>query len=168
MRTRRCPDGAPSSRRPRASRRRIASASMPIPAANPNRRPLTRPSEILRVSASDEAPRGADRIARQAERARQHVRAAAGDEADGRLGVDPVQDLVEAAVAREDVDRLGAAGIAGELGGVTAVLRVSDVVHVSARTRHGGHARLGDGACVRVDDEETHPVAQDGMESAVY
>ena len=48
-RRRALPARAPSSLRPRASRRRIASASSPMPAANPNRRPLTRPSEILRV-----------------------------------------------------------------------------------------------------------------------
>ena len=53
------PARAPPSPRPRASRRRIASASRPMPAAKPNRRPLTRPSEILRVCRQRGAsPRG--------------------------------------------------------------------------------------------------------------
>ena len=111
----------------------------------------------------DELLRGADGITRQTERTREHVGAAAGDETDGRLGVDPVQDLVVAAVSGEDVHRLGAAGLTGELGRVTAMLGAPDL-DIPERAGHLLDALLGDAARERVDDEEPHP-AQDATES---
>ncbi len=80
---------------------------MPIPAENAKRRPFTRPTEIRRVRRFRQLLGRGDGVARKAERAREHVRAASGDEADGRVGPDPVQHLVEAAVAGEDVHGLG-------------------------------------------------------------
>ena len=64
-----------------------------------------------------------DGVAREAERAREHVRAAAGDEAHRCVGPDPVQHLVEPAVARVDVHGFRISMLADELGRVPAMLR---------------------------------------------
>ena len=89
------PGRLPSSRRPRASTRRTSSASKPSPAEKLKRRPFTRPTEIVRVRARLERfadlPRRGSRVARQAERAREHVRAAAGKEAERHPGRRAVQ-----------------------------------------------------------------------------
>ena len=78
----------------------------PDPALKAKRRPFARPSEIRRGPARGEPPRRRDRVARQPERARQHARPAAGDEPERHAPRRAVDDLVEAAVAREDVDRV--------------------------------------------------------------
>ena len=80
------PGRLPSSRRPSASTRRTSSASRPIPAEKPKRRPFTRPTEIGRVrpdSSASATCRAAVTGSRgEAERAREHVRPAAGEEAE--------------------------------------------------------------------------------------
>ena len=104
------PGRFPSCARPISSTRRTAAASSPTPAENAKRLPLTRPTVMRRVRLLLERlrnlARSRDRIGRQAERARQHARAAAGQERDRRVALEPVQGLVEAAVAGEDDDRL--------------------------------------------------------------
>ena len=67
---------------------------------------------------------GPGEVVRQTERREEHARASARQEADRHVGVQPVQRLVEAAVAGEDDDRLAApaAGVGHELGGVTGSL----------------------------------------------
>ena len=71
--------------RPSSSSRRTASPSKPRPAEKQKRRPFTEPSEIRRsrpsAIASPSCARRLDRIARHAERARQHARPAARQEA---------------------------------------------------------------------------------------
>ena len=81
--------------------------------------------DAARLPARD-ALGGSDRIARKPERPRQDAGAAARHEAERRLAVRAVDRFVEAAVAREHVDRVGvAAGLAGELGRVAAALGAS-------------------------------------------
>ena len=109
----RCRRGASRRRaRPSSSTRRTAAASSPTPAENAKRRPLTRPTVIRRVRSCVERlgklPRRLDRIVRQPERPREHARPAAGQEADRHVALEPVQRLVEAAVAGEDDDRVRA------------------------------------------------------------
>ena len=98
---------------------------------------------------------GRDRVAGQAERARQNVRPSAGDEADRRVGPDPVQHLIECAVAREDVDGLGVSGRAGELGRVARVLRPRDL-DIAERAEHLVGPLVADAARERVDDQQPH------------
>ena len=69
------------------------------PAVHPAERDPPRPT-------LEQPARGGYGVARHPERTRQHACAAAGDEADRCAAVDAVQDLVEAPVPREDVDRL--------------------------------------------------------------
>jgi hypothetical protein len=71
-----------------------------------------------------ELPRGRLRLVREAERAGEHARAAARQEADRDVGVQAVQRLVEAAVAGEHDDRVApaSAGVAHDLGRVTRAL----------------------------------------------
>src|SRR5581483_4633503 len=72
---------------------------------------------------------GRDRVARHAERARENTRATAGQEADRDVPLEPVQRLVEAAVAGEDDDRVDAVAAGGgdEVRRVARVLREHDV-----------------------------------------
>ena len=97
---------APARRRLAAGRgraRRTASESTPIPRGEPaNRRPFTRPSEIVRSLARRRAPPG--RAARRAPR--ENVRVAAGDDPERLAGREPVQHLVDEAVAAEGEDRV--------------------------------------------------------------
>ena len=72
------------------------------------------PQSPLGQRAGDLAGRG-NGIARQAERARQHARPPAGQETDRRLAGVAVQRLVEAAVTREDDQRIRPVRGAGEL-----------------------------------------------------
>ena len=66
-----------------------SSASSPMPALKVKRRPLTRPSEIRRSRREPaSSPRARDRVAREPERAREHARPAARDEADGDVGLE--------------------------------------------------------------------------------
>ena len=115
------PGRLPSARRPRASCRRISSASRPTPAAKPKRRPFARPSEIRRVRPSASRARRGDGLARQAERPRQHARPPSRDEAEHGLRPDAVEHFVEAAVARED-DHPVCVRVPRELGGVPGPL----------------------------------------------
>ena len=105
----------PARTRGRPAARRRAAAELvepphglgvePEPAEKQKRRPLTEPSEIrrsrvLRERGADRARRG-DRLARQPERARQHARASARQEAERNAAVGAVQRLVVGAVAGE-------------------------------------------------------------------
>ena len=140
--------------RPRASTLRTSSASKPTPAENPKRLSLTRPSEMRRVLPCEQPARGSDGVARQPERARQHACTAAGDEADRRAAGDAVQRLVEAAVPREDVDRLDlAVRLARELGRVAGALR-DPHVHVTERSRDAIDELVGDPRREWIDDQD--------------
>jgi hypothetical protein len=129
-----------------------ARAEAEPPAVDAAERDPARPSALERVR---DPPRSVLRIARQAERTRQHARPAARDEADQDIAVDAVEDLVEAAVAGERDDRCRRRSIARELGRVAFPLCV--------QRRHGRGARelaldrsdalLGDVGRDRVDDQ---------------
>ena len=118
-----------------------------MPAANEKRLPLTRPSEIRRdrpaASASATWLGGRDGISRQPERAREHARAAAGQEADRDVRVEPVQGLVEAAVPREDDDRVDA-----------AAARPGHELRRMARALGEEEVELGDSLQLRADVRE--------------
>ena len=109
---------------------------------------------MRRVLPCEQPARGSDGVARQPERARQHACAPAGDEADRRAAGDAVQRLVEAAVAREDVDRLDlAVRLARELGRVAGAFR-DPHVDVTERGRDAVDQLVGDARRVRVDDQD--------------
>ena len=71
--------------------------------------PVERPSEMRRCRPFAIALGGAARVPRKPERAGQHTRATARDEADRDICAEAVDHLVVGAVAREDVDRRGPA-----------------------------------------------------------
>ena len=158
------PGRLPSARRPSPSTRRTSSASNPIPALNANRRPLTRPREIRRSfpCAMRSAARAGSRG--RPERARQHARAAAGNEPDRDVGAEAVDHLVVGAVAREDVDRLRAVRpLGGELRRLPARLREHGLGPGGQRCLDGGELLLVDSAGERIHDQDPrharHPLS---------
>ena len=158
------PGRLPSSRRPSASTRRTSSASSPMPAEKPKRRPFTRPDrDRPRASGLErlgDPPRRGRRVARQAERPREHVRPAARQEAERHARRRAVQHLVDAAVPREDDHRVAAGR--GQLGAVAGPLgQQRSHPRDSLELRlHGAHARLADGARVRVHDQDDFHAAR--------
>ena len=93
-------------------------------------------------------------VARQAERAREHIRPAAGQEAERDAARRAVQDLVEAAVAGED-DHASPPPAASSVpwpGRSVSSVRTSR--HPLELRLDGAHASLGDGARVRVHDQD--------------
>jgi hypothetical protein len=100
-----------------------------------------------------------DRIGRDTERTREHARPTAGDEADRHAVADPVQDLVEAAVAGVDDDRV-AVGLARELGGVARPGRTldADLTCAPELARDRVQPLRRDVRGERIDDErDAHP-----------
>jgi hypothetical protein len=127
----------------------------PNPGGEPEAPPVDAADRDSERLACGDALGGCDGIARQSERARQDVRASAGDEPDGRVGPYPVQHLVEGAVTGKDVDGLGVSGRLGELGRMTRMLRPHNL-HVAQCAAYLLGPSVADIACERVDDEEPH------------
>ena len=102
-------------------------------------------------------PGRAHRVTRQAERPREHARPAARQEADRDVGLEPVQRLVEAAVAREDDHRVSAAAnrVGHELRRVARPLGQDDVELSGAceLLAHLGEPLLAHACRERVDDQ---------------
>ena len=104
-------------------------------------------------------PRGRDRIERQPERTRQHARPAARNEGNGRVALEAVERLVEAAVAGEHDDRVRASvatGLGDELGGMFRMLGLQhrQLRHARELTLDRFELLVGDARRERIDDED--------------
>ena len=154
--------------RRRRSTRATTSASQPRPALKVNQRSPARPSPMLRrrCSRSASSRRRSPRPGRGAARApgrrrwcrRRGRRRGRARRSCGPVGEQPVDDLVDRAVAAEDDDEVEAvvAGLAGQLGGVAAVPGVGDLELELGLQRAGQHlagAGRGRGRC-RVDHQQ--------------
>src|SRR5581483_11931200 len=110
-----------------------------------------------RLDRLGEPPCGGDRIGRQAERARENARAAAWQEADRHVALEPIERLVEAAVAGVHDDRLAVVVERGgdELGRMIRVLGEHDhqVARRLERGLHLGELRLRHMRGERIDDQ---------------
>ena len=154
--------------RPSASTARTSSASSPSPAAKRNRRSTAgAPCERRLDPAERDRPlarrrrartRAASTGSRGSPSARgENARPAAGDEPDRDVALEPVHDLVEAAVAGEDVDPLALRSASrGELGRMPGAARVSTVSSGPAAASSRSTAATSSGVTrrrPRVDDQ---------------